>query len=87
MQAQTDRLSIRIDANLKMETETILKRIGLSSGEAVRMFFSQITLHQGLPFMPRIPNAETKAAMAELERPQELKKYTSNEEFYKELGI
>jgi len=40
----------RVDEKLKKESETILRRLGLSSTEAIRMFLTQITIHQGLPF-------------------------------------
>ena len=40
----------RMDQKLKEDSETILRQLGLSSTEAIRMFFTQITLHRGLPF-------------------------------------
>jgi addiction module RelB/DinJ family antitoxin len=40
----------RVDEKLKKESETILRRLGLSSTEAIRMFLTQITIHQCLPF-------------------------------------
>lgn len=40
----------RVDEKLKKESETILRRLGLSSTEAIRMFLTQVTLHRGLPF-------------------------------------
>jgi len=44
---------------LKAEAESILDQIGLSSSDAIRMFYKQITLRKGLPFEARIPNATT----------------------------
>ncbi len=40
----------RVDEKLKKESEGILRQLGLSPTEAIRMFFTQITLHKGLPF-------------------------------------
>lgn len=40
----------RIDASLKMDAEKVLKRIGLSTTEAIRMFLTQVKLHEGIPF-------------------------------------
>ena len=40
----------RVDEKLKKDSETILRRLGLSSTEAIRMFLTQITIHRGLPF-------------------------------------
>ena len=40
----------RVDAKLKEDSESILRQLGLSPTEAIRMFFTQITLQRGLPF-------------------------------------
>jgi DNA-damage-inducible protein J len=40
----------RVDEKLKKDSEGILRSLGLSSTEAIRMFLTQITLHRGLPF-------------------------------------
>lgn len=40
----------RVDEKLKKESEAILRQLGLSPTEAIRMFFTQITLRRGLPF-------------------------------------
>ena len=53
--AQTGMIRARISADLKAEAEGILDKIGLSSSDAIRMFYKQITLRQGLPFEARIP--------------------------------
>lgn len=57
----------RIEPSLKRETEVILDRLGISTTEAIRMFLTQVRLHNGLPFELRIPNATTRAAINELE--------------------
>lgn len=53
----------RIDPVLKAKAEKILEKVGLSPSEAVRLFLQQVTLHKGLPFEVRIPNAETEKAL------------------------
>jgi len=40
----------RVDVKLKKDSESILRQLGLSPTEAIRMFFTQITLRRGLPF-------------------------------------
>jgi addiction module RelB/DinJ family antitoxin len=40
----------RMDENLKRESEDILRQLGLSQTEAIRMFFTQIVRRRGLPF-------------------------------------
>ena len=40
----------RVDARLKRDSEDILRQLGLSQTEAIRMFFTQIVRRRGLPF-------------------------------------
>ena len=53
----------RISPGLKAEAEIILDQIGPRSSDAVRMFYKQITLRNGLPFEARMPNATTRVAL------------------------
>ena len=57
----------RIEPSLKHQTEAILQDLGISTTEAIRMFFNQVRLRKGLPFEVRIPGAETQTAIDELE--------------------
>ena len=45
----------RVDADLKAETEDVLKRLGITTTEAIRLFLSQIRLRKGLPFPVELP--------------------------------
>ena len=67
MSIKNDRIQARISPDLKEAAESIFSQIGISSGEAIRMFYAQVKLHGGLPFDVRVPNAATLDAMEELE--------------------
>jgi DNA-damage-inducible protein J len=60
---KTETVRARVEPRLKKEAESVLKTLGLSPAEAIRLFYKQITLRQGLPFAVKIPNAETREAM------------------------
>ena len=60
-------INARVDKRLKARAEKVLRQVGLSTTEAVTLLLHQIVLRQGLPFDARIPNAETRRAMAELD--------------------
>jgi DNA-damage-inducible protein J len=60
-------VNARIEPALKMQAESILHKVGLSTAEAIRLFYSQVCLQNGLPFEVKIPNKKTRAAMEELE--------------------
>jgi DNA-damage-inducible protein J len=83
--SKTDRIEARIDPELKQAAEAVFAKLGVSPSDAIRMFYKQVELHQGFPFEVRMPNAETLAAMEEVEtHPECLKRYTSVEEMFEE---
>ena len=61
-----DRVQARIDTNLKASAEAVFSRLGISSTEAIRMFYAQVSLRNGIPFEVSIPNKETIKAMKEI---------------------
>ena len=54
--------TIAIDPGLKLAAERVFERLGLTPSEAIRLFYKQVELHQGLPFEIKIPH-ETSASM------------------------
>lgn len=56
-------INTRIEPKLKTRAEAILRKVGLTSAEAVRLFYMQVCLNNGLPFEVKIPNKETIKAM------------------------
>lgn len=56
-------VNTRIEPAIKAQAEDIFHKVGLTSAEAVRMFYMQVCLHNGLPFEVKIPNKETIQAM------------------------
>ena len=61
-------INARIESSLKMRAESILHKLGLSTAEAIRIFYSQVCLQNGLPFEVKIPNKKTQEAIKELEQ-------------------
>ncbi len=61
--AKTETIRTRIEPELKHEAETVFSALGLSPTDAITLFYKQVTLHQGLPFAVRIPNALTREAI------------------------
>jgi DNA-damage-inducible protein J len=62
-----DQISVRIDHATKTAAEGVFNVLGLSATDAIRMFYRQVALQRGLPFPAKIPNAETLAAIRELD--------------------
>lgn len=48
----------RIDPEVKEASECILHQLGLSTTEAIRLFWAQVTLYEGLPFDVSLPEKD-----------------------------
>ncbi|MGO9318113.1 MAG: type II toxin-antitoxin system RelB/DinJ family antitoxin [Terracidiphilus sp.] len=55
----------RINAEIKEEAATVLRAIGLTVSDAVRLMLTRVAREKALPFEPLIPNDVTIAAMKE----------------------
>lgn len=65
----------RIEPEIKKKAESILHRLGVSPTEAIRMFFTQITLRNGLPFSIELPNEETEEALNDSRNGRNLERF------------
>ena len=89
--AKTSSLHVRIEPKIKEEVENILDNLGMTSAEAINIYFKQIILTSGIPFEIKIPNYSDEMLEAieeanEIEKnPEKYKKYNSVEELMKEL--
>lgn len=63
----TAMVHVRIDEQLKTNAAETLGNMGLSISDAVRIFLKRVVVEKAIPFDVRIPNAETVAAIQELE--------------------
>lgn len=60
-------INTRVEQETKDKVERVLKKIGLSPADAVRLLFAQIILQKGLPFAVKIPNQQTVQAIEDIE--------------------
>ena len=58
----------RIDGQVKERAARVLADMGLSVSDAIRLLLVRVAAEKALPFEIKVPNAETRAAMAELEK-------------------
>jgi DNA-damage-inducible protein J len=84
---QSGMIRARISPDLKAEAESILNQIGLSSSDAIRMFYKQITMHKGLPFDARIPNATTREVLRDAEEGRNLTHCADADDLFRKLGV
>jgi DNA-damage-inducible protein J len=65
MNARTSMLHVRVDDDTKEQATAALDAMGLSVSDAVRIFLKRVVADQAFPLELKVPNAVTRAAMAE----------------------
>ena len=68
MSAHTSMLHVRLDDETKSKATEALATMGLSVSDAVRLFLRRVVVDQAFPLELKVPNAETRAAMAEADK-------------------
>jgi DNA-damage-inducible protein J len=63
--ATTSMVHVRMDEKIKAQAAETLAAMGLSISDAVRVFLMRVIAEKQMPFELKVPNAETRAAMAE----------------------
>ena len=87
----TVNMSIRLDTELKKQADAMFSDMGLNMTTAMNMFLRQVVRQGRIPFeiATDIPNAETLAAMKEMDDMISgkipAKRYTSTKELFEDL--
>jgi DNA-damage-inducible protein J len=85
--ARTAMINARTDQELKTEVEGILKTLGMSTTEAINIFFKQVKMRRGLPFPVEIPNEETLKIFKDSEEGRGLVECKDAEDMFRKLGV
>ena len=83
--AKTTTIQTRVDPIIKQKAQMILKKLNISMSEAISIYLSQITLHNGIPFEIRIPNAVTANTLIDAENGNKVHKVESVDKLFQEL--
>ena len=82
---RTATIQARIDPEIKLRAQGILKKLHISMSEAISMYLTQVTLQKGIPFDLKIPNELTAETILKSERGEEIHKVNTIDELFKEL--
>ena len=63
--ATTTMVHVRVDEKMKAQATETLAAMGLTVSDAVRVFLMRVVAEKQLPFALKVPNTETRVAMAE----------------------
>ncbi len=84
---KTATVRARLEPSLKEKAEKILQNLGLSTTQAITLFYRQIEMNNGLPFDVLIPSALTKKTMVETDSGEGLMLCDDVDDMFEKLGI
>jgi DNA-damage-inducible protein J len=87
---KTGYITARIEPKLKARAARVLATVGVTTTDAITMFLRQVVLRNGLPFEVRVPNAETRKAIEELENAgtrSKLKRHATADDMFGDVAL
>ncbi len=87
MKALTSSLHVRMNTDMKQQATAALAAMGMTASEAVRLLFHRIAADQAFPLELKVPNAQTRSAMAEVDELVRARKarFASADDMFAEL--
>ncbi len=78
-------ISARIDPDIKENAEHIFKELGLTTSQAITLFYKQVDIQHGLPFEVKIPNKPTLKAIKDAETKNNLQSFKNVDDLFEDL--
>ena len=85
--AKTATVRARIERELKSEVEKLFKKLGLSTTEAINLFYRQVRLRNGLPFEVVVANKTTEKVFKDTDAKRNLVRCEDAEDMFDKLGL
>ena len=85
--AKTATIRARIEPRLKQEVEKLFKEVGLTTTEAINLFYRQVKLRNGLPFNVVITNKTTERIFKDTDAKRNLIRCEDADDMFDKLGI
>jgi DNA-damage-inducible protein J len=84
---KTSTIRARIEPDLKDKAEQVFRKLGLTSTQAITLFYKQVELRNGLPFDVVIPNETTLRTFYETDAGKNLVVCEDTNDMFRKLGI
>ena len=82
---KTETVRARVEPELKRDAEAVLRKIGLTSSEAITLFLTQVKLTKGLPFPLSLPNRQTRQAIRQARAGKDVEAFESARDWAKKV--
>ncbi len=77
----------RIEPDLKARAESVFRCLGVSTTQAIAIFYKQVILRKGLPFDVAIPDATTRRTFKATDAGRDVILCRDAEDMFRKLGI
>ena len=84
---KTSTIRARVEPDLKDRAERIFRKLGLTTTQALTLFYKQVELRNGLPFDVAIPNEITRRTLADTDSGRNLTVCEDADDMFKKLDL
>ena len=84
---KTSTVRARIEPELKKQAENLFEKLGITTTQAITLFYRQVILRKGLPFEVVIPNSTTLKTFEDTDAGRNLIVAKDADDMFKKLGI
>lgn len=85
--SKTSTVHARIEPNLKDKAEHVFRKLGLTTTQAITIFYKQVELRNGLPFEVTIPTETTRQTLDKTDAGRHLVVCRDSDDMFNKLGI
>ena len=85
--SKTSTIRARVEPDLKGKAEHIFRQLGLTTTQAITLFYKQVELKKGLPFEVAIPNEITLKTFTDTDAGRDLVVCKDADDMFEKLGI
>jgi DNA-damage-inducible protein J len=85
--AKISTVRARIEPELKADVEKLFKELGISTTEAINLFYRQVKLRKGFPFNVVIPNKTTEKVFKDSDTKRNLIRCEDADDMFQKLGM
>ena len=85
--SKTSTIRARVEPDLKDKAEDIFRKLGLTTTQAITLFYKQVELRNGLPFDVAIPNETTRKVFEDTDAGRDLVICDDIDDMFKKLEI
>jgi DNA-damage-inducible protein J len=85
--SKTSMVRARIEPDLKNKAELVFRKLGLTTTQAITLFYKQVELRNGLPFDIVIPTETTRRTFYDTDSGRHLIVCEDADDMFRKLGI